>query len=629
MLTLLGRALALTPEPALRAACGVIGALAAALSPKRRRIVHSNLHHAFPDRPRAWRRRLAREVWRRVVETFMLSLAAPFLSEKRIREIGSLGPSAEALARDLSERPRPMVLATFHLCLWESQSWFKLLSPFPLPEFGIIFRPLDNAAADAFVKRTREQHGMKLLSRKEGFAQALAILRGKGVVGILVDQNAGMQGALSLLFGRVASTTELPGILAAKFKAEVRTFYPRRTAFWRVQFESAPIPSDGTADSVTLALNRWLEQTLSADEALCASWLWSHERWRTQDVAARRLRLEAKRSLLDLDLAARSLPALPRGTRLWIRMPNWLGDVVMALPLIRAVRASRPDLQITLVTKKGFVDFLESTGVADRVVALPPKGWAYFLRCWSFREQYPDFWILLTHSFRGDLEAWLSGARQRFGIIRKGRSRPLLTHRFEAPAGFDEAKVHQMELWTQFLGAFGLQAPADTTPLLPPAYGDGPIGLIAGSENTPSKRWPVDHWRSLIEALPAQRFVLFGTPGDAAITRAISAGMPADRVEDLAGRTTLTQYRERLRGCRLIVSNDTGGMHLANALGLPVIGLFGPTNPVRTGPVFGAPRTLLQPPGCPPTGGGSLADLEVRTVVLAVERALGIAKTTK
>ena len=622
MLTLLGRALALTPEPVLKGACVALGALGSALSPKRRRIVHSNLHHAFPDRPIEWRNRMAREVWRRVMETFMLSLAAPFFSEARIRAIGSLGPSAQALARDLSERPRPMVLATFHLCLWESQSWFKLLSPFPLPEFGIIFRPLDNAEADAFVKRTREQHGMKLLSRKEGFAQALAILRGKGVVGILVDQNAGMQGALSLLMGRVASTTELPGILAAKFKAEVRTFYPRRTAFWRVQFESFPVPNEGTADSVTLALNRWLENTLATDEELCASWLWSHERWRTQDVAARRLRLEAKRSLLDLDLRARSLDQLPRGTRVWVRMPNWLGDVVMALPLVRAMRHSRPDLHITLVTKPAFASFLESTGVADRVQPLPRPGWGYAFACLRFRREYPDFWIILTHSFRGDLEAFLSGSRQRFGLIRKGRARPLLTHRFTVPEAFDESAVHQMALWTDFLGHFGLRAPADTRPLLPPPHAYGPIGLIAGSENMPAKRWPVSHWRRLVEAFPGQHFVLFGTPADAVITRAIAEGMPEGQVEDLAGRTTLTQYRERLRGCRLVVSNDTGGMHLANALGLPVIGLFGPTNPVRTGPVFDAPRTVLQPPDCPPTGGRALAELDPRAVVLAVERAL-------
>jgi len=83
---------------------------------------------------------------------------------------------------------------------------------------------------------------MRLLSRREGFAEALAILRRKGCVGVLFDQNAGTRGPHPP-HGRVCSSTELPGLLAAKFGAELRTFYPRRTAFWRVTFESNPVPS--------------------------------------------------------------------------------------------------------------------------------------------------------------------------------------------------------------------------------------------------------------------------------------------------------------------------------------------------------------------------------------------------
>ena len=202
----------------------------------------------------------------------MLSAAAPFLPDRRIRSIATLGPSVKALALDLRSRPRPVVLATLHLALWESQTWLKMLSETPLPEFGIIFRPLDNPSLDAFVKERAPRGAARdaaLLSRRGGFRfEALGFLRGNGCVGILFDQNAGMQGALSLLLGRVCSSTELPGVLAAKFGAELRTFYPRRTAFWRVTFESDPVPGDGTAGGATLALNRWLEGALADDEPL-------------------------------------------------------------------------------------------------------------------------------------------------------------------------------------------------------------------------------------------------------------------------------------------------------------------------------------------------------------------------
>jgi ADP-heptose:LPS heptosyltransferase/lauroyl/myristoyl acyltransferase len=626
-LKILGRLLALTPEPVLRALSAAGGELVLWLAPRRRRVLRSNLHHAFPDRPRAWRRRVARESSRRMVETAMLSLASPFLSERRIRRIASLGPSTEAFAREISARPRPVVLTTLHLAHWESQTWLKLISPVPLPEFGIIFRPLDHPAANAFVKKSRERHGMRLLSRREGFAEALEILRGKGCVGVLFDQNAGMQGALTLLLGRVCSTTELPGLLAAKFGAELRTFYPRRTAFWRVTFESEPVATDGTASGATLSLNRWLEGAL-ADENLCCSWLWAHDRWRNQDIPSLRLRLEAKRDLLGADLRARGLSRPPRNTRVWVRLPNWLGDVAMAAPLLRAVRESRPDAEITLLARPGFAPLLESFGLSDRILPLPGRGPGYFAHFARLRASYPDVWVLLTNSFRGDLEARIAGCPQRFGILRPGRRRPMLTHAYRPPDGFDEAHHHQLELWDSFLRSFGLNAPLDCSPLPAPAAraagpadeaaAPGAIGLIAGSENDPSKRWPVAHWRRLVEAFPSERFILFGTPGDAPVASRIADGFDQAHVSNLAGRTSLLGFAAALRGCRLLVANDTGGMHLANALGVPLIALFGPTNPVRTGPVFASPYRILQPPGCPPTGGASLGDLDPEAVIAAV-----------
>ena len=638
LLQTLGWTLAHLPEWLLHGLSAALGETFYWIAGRRRRLTLSNLHHAFPERSARWRRDIARAGSRQLVETGLLSLAAPFLSERRIREIARLAPSADALARELAARPRPVVLATLHLALWESQTWLKLLSPVPLPEFGIIFRPLENAAANEFVQSTRERFGMRLLSRKGGFAEALRILRGKGCVGILMDQNAGMQGVLTTFFGRVCSTTELPGLLAAKFGADVRAFYPRRTGFWRVEFESELIAHDSSAEGITVALNRWLEEQLRNNDSLCASWLWAHDRWRHQDVPAKRFHLESKRNWLDADMRLRGLTALPRKTRLFVRLPNWLGDVVMALPLLRALRASRPDAELTLVAKPQFLPLLESWGIADRLHALPPQGPGYFVHFWRLRRSYPDTWLLFTNSFRGDLEAWLSGCRQRFGLVRPGKRRPLLSHTYVVPADFDERTHHQLELWENFLRHFGLTVAPDRSPLLSPPLaspkpGEGgsptapspapaglrPVGLICGSENNPAKRWPVARWRSLIELLPAGRFVLFGTAHDAAITAEVAAGF-GDRVENLAGRTSLPDYCARLRGCRLLVTNDTGGMHLANALGVPLIALFGPTNPIRTGPVFSAPVTILQPPGCPPTGGGPLGDISAAAVAAEIGR---------
>jgi lipopolysaccharide heptosyltransferase II len=501
----------------------------------------------------------------------------------------------------------------------------------PVPEFGVIFRPLDNPTADAWVKSTRERHGLRLLSRKDGLAESFRILRRKGVVGVLFDQNAGLQGALSTLFGRVCSTSELPGMLAERSGARIMAFYPRRLGFWKLRFEAEEIRHDGTTASAMLGLNRWLETKLATDDNLCASWLWSHDRWRHQDIPEKRLRLESKRDLLASDLAARGLTMLPHKTRVFVRMPNWLGDVVMALPLLRALRASRPDAEITLIAKAPFLPLLKDWAIADRLEALPKHGPGYFLHFWNFRERHPDVYLLFTNSLRGDLEAWLTGCRQRFGILRPGKRRPLLTRSYSVPADFDERQHHQLELWENFFRTFGLSGPLLRDPQSSSSKAQVPnapsvIGLIAGSENAPEKRWPAEHWRALLQQLqqahPSAEFVLLGTANDRPITSAIANGLDSARVHDLAGTTNLPAYVEKLRSCRLLITNDTGGMHLANALGVPLLALFGPTNPIRTGPVFSAPFEILQPPNCPKTGGASLATLAPATVLEATQRLL-------
>lgn len=614
-----GWTLARTPEPVLRLLAWSVSRLVYYGYDSRRRLIHSNLHHAFPERSAAWRAALARECLRRFVETTLLSLATPFLSPDRLRGIVRAAPSMQTFYAAHRAQPRAAVLCSPHLAHWEVQTVHPLLIEGAMPEFGIIFRPLDNAAADAWVQQTRSRFGLKLLSRKSGLQEATRILRRQGIVGILPDQNAGDQGALSLFFGRVCSTTELPGILAEKYGAQVGMIYPRYLGFWRVELHIDPVAHDGSVEGITVAVNRWIEDLLGRDDNFCASWLWGHQRWKNQDAPARRFRLEQKRDLLATDLKLRGLPALPRRTRLWIRLPNWLGDVVMAVPLLRALRAGRPDAEITVLAKPQFLPLLDKWGVADRLRPLPPRGAGYFLHFWRLRDEFPDCYLLFTNSARGDLEAWLTRCRQRFGIGRPGKWRPLLTHRFDLPAGFAESEHHQLELWTDFLEHFGLAAAPDRTPLpSAPRQAGSALALICGSENNPEKRWPVEHWRALIAAFPAERFELLGTANDRPITDAVAAGF-GDRVRNRAGETDLLQFADAVAACRLLVTNDTGGMHLANALGVPLIGLFGPTNPVRTGPVFAGRAVLLQPPGCPRTGGGRLADLAPAIVTGAVQ----------
>src|SRR5687767_2310818 len=278
-LKFLGWLTARTPEALLQIVSVMLGDFIFFCFPRRRRLVLSNLHHAFPTKPASWHQAIGRQSCHRLIETGLLSVATPFLDEARYRQIVAATPELLAAFARHRDSPAATLICSPHLSYWEAQTAMPLVVPAPFPEFGIIFRPLDNLAANSLVQTSRERFGMKLLSRKAGFADALKILRRRGFVGVLFDQNAGLQGALTLLFDRVCATTELPGIMAEKFRARVYGIYPLRRAFWRINIGLHPIEHDGSSTAVTIGLNRWLESLLASDDNLCASWLWAHNRW--------------------------------------------------------------------------------------------------------------------------------------------------------------------------------------------------------------------------------------------------------------------------------------------------------------------------------------------------------------
>lgn len=308
--------------------------------------------------------------------------------------------------------------------------------------------------------------------------------------------------------------------------------------------------------------------------------------------------------------------------RLWVRLPNWLGDLVMLIPLLRLIRRSKQRAVFVFVGKAGFEPVLRRFGFEGQFMGLPERSWRYFFHFVLPRGRRPDACLIFTNSLRGDLEACVSGGRLRLGQVRRGRRRPLLTHGTFLPTDLESRKVHQVRGWEHLVRSWGVEGEVDWTPLSRDADGvgaDAPVGLIAGSENFPAKRWPVDRWRELIRANSDRRFVLFGTSTDRAISERIAEGFDAERVVNLAGRTGMVDYMTELARCARVVSNDTGGMHLANALGVPVVALFGPTNPLKTGPVFSGPVKIVQPEGCPSEGGGDLGEVRLSCVSKAAQ----------
>jgi len=626
LIILLGRNLAKCPRPWLQKICQLLGWGIYTFLYKRRRLLLANLHHAFPEKDHAWIERIAKKSCERTIEMGMLNLISPFLADSTLQSWFKVAPTVQATLEQMRSTQRPVLLLIPHFSLMEALTVTPLLLDADVPHTGIIYRPLKNRTLENWVKQSRERFGIQLLSRRNGFISALSILREGGVVGILFDQNSGEQGVLTTCMRRIASCTELPGMLVEKFQPMVGAFYPQRDGFLQATLHIEPLETPADSLTTVFTINNWLYNKLKTDTSLCADWLWLHDRWRTQDRYRQRFCLRAKRMGIEQTLAFNQWDALPRTTRFWLRMPNWLGDIVMALPLIRALRCSRPDAAITLLVQPHFIPLLEKFGIAEAMIALPQKkSLRYFTAFKALRKEYPDVHILLTNSLRGDLEAKCVGAPQRFGMQRPHKPRKWLTHTWQLPKDLDETKLHQTKVWEQYFRYFGLQVSIDLTPFsiqtpLPSAAIDGPsrIALFCGSENSPEKRWPIQHWQHLIRRLSAQtqcEFHLLGTAKDRAITTGIIAGCPHATVFDKAGQTSLVEVADFLPSCRLAIGNDSGGMHIANALGVPLIALYGPTNPIRTGPIFTAPHTILQPDSCSPTGGSPIEQIHPQKVV--------------
>ena len=594
----------------------LVGRVIYRLPIERMRAMRSNLHHAFPEKDPAWHSRVGKLTSIYLVEMATFALASPFLSRRWFEQ--HLIMSDEVRKRMQAGSMGGGVNLMPHVTYFEMTCAIPALISEAVGHPSV-FRPLKQPAISEWVKTTRERWGLRMLSRKDGMRPIMKGVRDGKCLTILFDQNAGSSGTLILFMGRVASATHLPGLLAKKFDVPVYLLLPRRVGFWRVELDFEELPKSDSPEDVMLTSHARLEAYLNGQPEQAADWLWFHNRWSTHGKPRQRFHLREDGRYLEESVKFQGLSEWPKRNRLWFRVPNWLGDVVMALPLIRAVREGRPDAEITLIASAGMRTLLERVGVADRVIDLPSKkvsSWRYFREVAQWRTDYPDCYLCLTNSTRGDIEAFLAGAPVRLGMLRSGKRRPLLTKPWPVPADLDETQCHQLGVWEQMFRAYGLLGDLDRKPFPRESGGEG-IGLICGTENNPEKRWPVEHWRALIERIleeTREAVYLYGTPQDRKITDQVADGFDSDRVLNLAGETDLAQFLDQLTDRKGVFCNDTGGMHLANMLGVPVFAIFGPTNPIRTGPVFEGTSVVVQPAGCPPTGGADIAEVSIDEV---------------
>ena len=206
---------------------------------------------------------------------------------------------------------------------------------------------------------------------------------------------------------------------------------------------------------VSLRVHDLLEDEIKKHNGL-PEWLWCHERWNAQQKFQLHLRHRHKRSS--------AASSLSRTNKFWIRMPNWLGDVVMTFPLLDAIRRGRPDAFVTVLAKQEFKGLLESLNLVDHFLPIPQGSINHRLKVFrEYKRQFPSVIINFANSFRSDLECYLIGAPRRYGLTFPGRFRPFLTHSFFYAEERDGPllDLHQVRLWEKFLQYFGLNEKLD------------------------------------------------------------------------------------------------------------------------------------------------------------------------
>ncbi len=295
-----------------------------------------------------------------------------------------------------------------------------------------------------------------------------------------------------------------------------------------------------------------------------------------------------------------------------VRLPNWLGDTVMALPAVHGLRAACPGACVVAIGR--WAPLLAGQGVAGALVPYPRQFRERRRLAASLKAMRPDGAVLLTNSFESAIAARLWGARIRLGYDTDLR-RVLLTHAVPLPS----PRLHQIDEYRGLLEAAGVASPAtvpvwrlgddvaaggEVSALLEEcgvSRGARAVGLHLGASFGSSKYWPAASFAEAASRLRERGLdpILLGSPADVERAAAVSASA-GWAIPSLVARDRFSLLPRLLARLACLVSSDTGIAHLASAVGTPTVTIFGPTDPCLTAPRGRTARRVEGRPPCAP-----------------------------
>lgn len=310
--------------------------------------------------------------------------------------------------------------------------------------------------------------------------------------------------------------------------------------------------------------------------------------------------------------------------RILIRATNWIGDAIMALPALRAVCQRFPEAKIVIVARPYVADLYRSQDICDQLLAYDPQGIHAGISgrerlAAELRAQDFDAALLLQNAFDAAWLAWRAKIPERIGYARDGRSF-LLTKAVPVPKP-GEIPPHEQFYYLELLRRVGWLESLYETSLITMNVPESQrgraaeflarsgsranvlrIAIGAGASYGSAKCWPPARFAELANRLQSQSgadIILFGTTAEAFVSNAISSGMRQPPI-DLTGKTAIADLPALLSQCHLFIGNDSGAMHVAAAVGLPVVAVFGPTDPHGTAPVTPRCTIVQEKPYCSP-----------------------------
>ena len=306
--------------------------------------------------------------------------------------------------------------------------------------------------------------------------------------------------------------------------------------------------------------------------------------------------------------------------RILVRATNWVGDAVMSLPALQALRQAFPSAHIAILTRPWVADLYARESFANEVILYnAPKGWLGLQEKWQLardlRSRRFDLALLLQNAFEAAALVRLAGIPERIGYDRDARGW-LLTKAVRVP-GTGQIPGHQRFYYLELLRRAGLISNLPDWPAIRLGGAEAArvagqqrfremgfrsaVGVSPGAAYGSAKRWIPERFADAAASF-GRPVALFGSGDERQLCEQIADRLRRAHVpvHNFAGQTTLREYIELAAACSVYLTNDSGGMHIASALGVPTVAIFGATDDVATGPTGPLARVVREPVECSP-----------------------------